>query len=938
MRRSLLAIVLGLLVVAGCSRGPGSGSIAVTVAGLQDGVSADVTLSGPNGYTRALTKTTSMTRLEPGTYTVSATDVTVDDATFTATVDGSPLALTPGSRLEATVTYTEKAQPPKTGALQVSVSGLPADASGNVTVTGPDGFARTLTKTATLSDLEPGAYTVTAADVTAGQTYTASVTGSPATVSAGATAEVAVAYSTTAPPVLGGNLEVTVSGLPSGADATVLVEGPDGFSQTLTATTTLSSLQPGEYTVTGKSVSAGADTYVATVNTSPLGVVTSQTVSAEVVYSKQAPTTGSLEVTISGLPTSTDAAVTVTGPDGFSQTLKVSQTLSDLTPGDYTVTAGNVTSSYTYAATVASSPVNVTAGAVAQATIAYSATTGVLQVDISGLPSGTDADVSVSGPSSFARSFKASDTLNDLATGDYALTAADVTVGSNTYTPTVTGSPAAVTAGVTASASVTYAPVPGSLQIDVTGLPSGVDADVTVSAGGYGQTLKASETLSVAPGEYTVTAKDVMTKYNYTATITASPATVTANATTTVTVAYTATTGDLEVTISGLPDSTDAAVTVTGPGNFSRTLTGSETFTGLTLGQYTVKGDSVTVGDDTYQATVSGSPASVTGANVASVRVSYSPYRLWVPLQGTPGLVAYRSGQLVSSGSPAPDIAVSRSDIASANHAVVAFDSEGNAWVGGYGSSKTISKFSAASLATSGTVAPSVTISADANGSLNNPYSLTFDKDGSLWVANISGSSLVKYTPNQLTGSGNPTPAVRIGSNQSSLSGPVGLAFDSTGNLWVANQHSSKLAKYTPAQLAASGNPLPDVTISGLANAISLAFDSSGTLWVSTFYRNTLVGFTPDQLTASGSPTPSVTISGNGNGSLSSPGGLAFDSEGSLWVGNTNATTVVKYTAAQLAATGSPTPDVTISGLPARPGYSHLAFYPTPPGLPINTP
>mgnify|MGYP001017946961 CR=1 FL=1 len=51
---------------------------------------------------------------------------------------------------------------PTTGTLQVNVSGV---ASGSVTVTGPAGYRRELTVTTTLTDLAPGAYVVSAAQV-----------------------------------------------------------------------------------------------------------------------------------------------------------------------------------------------------------------------------------------------------------------------------------------------------------------------------------------------------------------------------------------------------------------------------------------------------------------------------------------------------------------------------------------------------------------------------------------------------------------------------------------------------------------------------------------------------------------------------------------------------------------------------------------------------
>ena len=50
-----------------------------------------------------------------------------------------------------------------------------------------------------------------------------------------------------------------------------------------------------------------------------------------------------LTITITGLPDSASANVTVTGPDGFSQLVTASRTFADLAPGDYLIAATAVT-------------------------------------------------------------------------------------------------------------------------------------------------------------------------------------------------------------------------------------------------------------------------------------------------------------------------------------------------------------------------------------------------------------------------------------------------------------------------------------------------------------------------------------------------------------------------------------------------------------------
>ena len=58
------------------------------------------------------------------------------------------------------------------------------------------------------------------------------------------------------------------------------------------------------------------------------------------------------------------------------------------------------------------------------------------------------------------------------------------------------------------------------------------------------------------------------------------------------------------------------------------------------------------------------------------------------------------------------------------------------------------------------------------------------------------------------------------------MSDPVALAFDSSGNLYVANQDGNTVSKFAPGSTTASA------TLTGLNRPDALAFDSSGNLYV----------------------------------------------------------------------------------------------------------
>ncbi len=246
----------------------------------------------------------------------------------------------------------------------------------------------------------------------------------------------------------------------------------------------------------------------------------------------------------------------------------------------------------------------------------------------------------------------------------------------------------------------------------------------------------------------------------------------------------------------------------------------------------------------------------------------------------------------------------------------MAMDQAGNVWVANNGSS-TVIEFTQAELATGGSPNPAVVITANATPSLDHPTSLAFDRSGDLWVVNAGVTqSLVEFTPSQLAASGSPTPAVTI--TGSGLSGPGSVAIDASGNAWVGNDTSNTIVSFARGQLNTSGTPTPVVTLAATAGSLnqpdSLAFDRSGRLWVANDVTpGSVVAFTPAQLASSGAPVPNVTLTTDGT-SIHNPDGLTFDPFGNLWVANFLGNSVAEFSPAQQAASGSPTPVSSLAG------------------------
>jgi hypothetical protein len=141
------------------------------------------------------------------------------------------------------------------------------------------------------------------------------------------------------------------------------------------------------------------------------------------------------------------------------------------------------------------------------------------------------------------------------------------------------------------------------------------------------------------------------------------------------------------------------------------------------------------------------------------------------------------------------------------------------------------------------------------SGLLHNPFGLAFDSSGNLFVVNNS--------PN---GPGNIYEFATNGTQGTFATGlsnpPYGLAFDRLNNLFVAD--NSNIYEFTT-------NGTRSTFATGLNNPIGLAFDSSGNLFETDAGSGSVYKFTTNG-------TQSTVASG-----LNHPWDLAFDSVGELF-------------------------------------------------------
>lgn len=608
--------------------GATTGDLKVTIQNLPSGSSANVDVTGPSGYSKNVTATTTLTNLVPGTYTVTPHDVFVNLVDFKGTATPGSVDVTAGATASTTVAYTAYY-----GFLDLTVSGLPSGVNADVTVTGPGGYTQSVTKTTTLSALNKGDYTITAnavTDTTTGDAFSPTVTGSPASVVPGGPhAKASVSYTMTT-----NHLTIDISGL-SGANAAVTVTGPGGYSQPVTATTTLTGLADGTYTIDAASVTSGGSTYQPDKTTQSVSLTGGQTPTVSVAYAVAASTTGSLTLTIGGLLNGTPANVTVSGPTPVSSPVTATTTLNNLTPGTYTITPHDVTGAhYDYAAPAASS-VSVTAGASASATVTYTASTGSATLTVAGLPTRTHAGVTMTGPSG-GFIIDGTRTLDHLQPGAYTLATQQVagTDGELYDDASDNNATVSVQVGQTATKTLTYQQVSGDVNVTVVGPASG-SVDVTGASNDHvtqTSTLKGLYT-GLGGSSYAITVNPV-SDANFHWSGSASPASFTLHPGQTVstTATYTAQDGAISVSVAGLPSGTGANVDLVSPGGtvLMAGQTGKFKKAYLTQGTYTLRVHTVTGPNYSYglmgRSTDATMSVTVNDGQVATPIVSYQPF------------------------------------------------------------------------------------------------------------------------------------------------------------------------------------------------------------------------------------------------------------------------------------------------------------------------
>jgi tripartite motif-containing protein 71 len=217
----------------------------------------------------------------------------------------------------------------------------------------------------------------------------------------------------------------------------------------------------------------------------------------------------------------------------------------------------------------------------------------------------------------------------------------------------------------------------------------------------------------------------------------------------------------------------------------------------------------------------------------------------------------------------------------------VTVDPSGNVFVADQGNNR-IAKFSS-----SGTFVSSFGSAGSGDGQFSFAYGVTSDKFGNVFVADTGNNRIQKFSNSGsfLTSFGNAL-----------LNSPVQLTTDSDGDVWVADSGSNKIRQFSNSGTLLSSLGVPGTGWNGsgagdgqLNRPTGVAFDSSGNVWVADEFNNRIQEFSQD-----GTFLSTFGSFGSGNDQLHHPIGIAIDSFDRVLVTDNN-----NYTAKAFSKDGT---------------------------------
>ena len=161
------------------------------------------------------------------------------------------------------------------------------------------------------------------------------------------------------------------------------------------------------------------------------------------------------------------------------------------------------------------------------------------------------------------------------------------------------------------------------------------------------------------------------------------------------------------------------------------------------------------------------------------------------------------------------------------------------------------------------------------------PLGLELGPTGNLYVANFLGGTILEYTPPFNSGS-LPARTFTVCGGVPANCGLNSMTFDSAGDLYVSDSFGGNVFKLDMPSGAQSLYLHDDLLMPGNHGfppfgANGLAFDRSGNLYIANTADDRILKYNP----AAVPPTPKLTVFAE---SINGADGIAFDSKGRLWV------------------------------------------------------
>ncbi|WP_339833380.1 S-layer homology domain-containing protein [Paenibacillus sp. FSL R7-0272] len=184
-------------------------------------------------------------------------------------------------------------------------------------------------------------------------------------------------------------------------------------------------------------------------------------------------------------------------------------------------------------------------------------------------------------------------------------------------------------------------------------------------------------------------------------------------------------------------------------------------------------------------------------------------------------------------------------------------------------------------------------VSSSNPGGFASPKGVTVDSSGNVYVADSSNHRIQKLTLSTNTWSEWKKVGGGAGSGLGEFNSPCAVAVDSSGNVYVADSGNHRIQKLTLStntwsewKKVGGGNGLG---LGEFYNPRGVAVDSSGNVYVADSSNHRIQKLTLSTNTWSVWKKPSTgAVAGNGLGEFNFPNGVAVDSSGNVYVGDSN--------------------------------------------------